>query len=528
MTAQSNAAVPPPAETLRPEDVVLAPDVAAELALADDATLAGSPLLAASAWLPVCGLADLRTRLSQRCDDTGQPLDAEGVADAITRLAERTHWLAALACDVDVRDPLAFGLGQAVDRMREGAIVATRDESLLAAIPQARRPEAIVAEESQRVDFLDLRSQQHRVRGEIERGLAQVMHHGQYVLGPELREMEARLAEYCGTKHAVAVASGTDSLVIALMALGIGPGDEVVTVPYTWISTAEAPLLVGAKPVFVDIEADTFNIDPALIEAAITPATKAIMPVSLYGQCADMQAINEIAARHNLPVIEDAAQSFGATHHGGRSCGLSTIGSTSFFPTKPLGGYGDGGALFTDDDALAERFRQIRVHGQKKKHEHPIVGMNGRMDTMQAAVVLAKMAIFDDECIARRTVAARYEKLFADHKLHQVRCPQIRPENESVYAQYTIQLRSEGERDLLRAGLAERGVPAVPYYIVPVPFQGAMAELGHHPGDFPVCERVASSSISLPMSPYLQSHQQTRIVEAIAEVLGQSAGRLAA
>ena len=227
------------------------------------------------------------------------------------------------------------------------------------------------------------------------------MDHGQFILGPEVRELEQKLAEFTGSKHCVTVSSGTDSLLVALMALGVGVGDEVITVPYTWISTAEVVALLGAKPVFVDIRSDTWNMDETLLESAITDKTKAIMPVSIYGQCSDMDAINSIAKKYNVAVIEDAAQSFGATYKGKRSCNLSTIGSTSFFPSKPLGCYGDGGALFTNDDELAEKFRWIRVHGQQRKHHHPILGLNGRMDTLQAAILLEILEVFPQDEVAQ-------------------------------------------------------------------------------------------------------------------------------
>ena len=348
------------------------------------------------------------------------------------------------------------------------------------------------------VQFIDLKAQQARIRVDLNRRIAAVLDHGQYVLGPEVRELEERLAEYVGVKHCIGASSGTDTLLIALMALGIGPGDEVITVPYTWISTAEMIALIGAKPVFVDIDEKSWNIDPTLVEAAITDKTKAIMPVGIYGQTADMTAINAIAAKHDLPVIEDAAQSFGATHHGKKSCALSQIGSTSFFPSKPLGGYGDGGALFTDDDSLAERMRHIRVHGQAKKHHHPILGINGRLDTLQAAIVLAKLDIFDEEVTKRQQVAATYNGQLANDS--SITLPPVAEGNTSVYAQYTI--LSE-DRASLSASLKASGIPSVSYYAVPLHLQPVFEHLGHRAGDFPITERVANQGLSLPMNPYL-------------------------
>ena len=359
------------------------------------------------------------------------------------------------------------------------------------------------------MQFIDLKAQQARIRPELDRRIAAVLDHGQYVLGPEVRELEERLADYVGVKHCIGAASGTDTLLIALMALGIGPGDEVITVPYTWISTAEMIALLGATPVFVDIDETTWNMDATQVEAAITANTKAIMPVGIYGQTADMTAINAIAEKHHLPVIEDAAQSFGATHHGKKSCSLSQIGSTSFFPSKPLGGYGDGGALFTDDDALAERMRHVRVHGQAKKHHHPILGVNGRLDTLQAAIVLAKLDIFDEEVTKRQQVAATYNTHLASDS--SITLPPVAEGNTSVYAQYTI--LSE-DRDQLSASLKEAGIPSVSYYAVPLHLQPVFENLGHQKGDFPVTERVANQGLSLPMNPYLTDKEIAQVCAA--------------
>lgn len=361
------------------------------------------------------------------------------------------------------------------------------------------------------MNFIDLNAQQLRIKAEIDRRIAAVLEHGQYIMGPEVAELEERLAAYVGAKHCIGVASGTDSLLIAMMALGIGPGDEVITVPYTWISTAEMIALLGATPVFVDVDPVTWNMDPALVEAAITDRTKAIMPVGIYGQTADMTAINAIAERHgNLPVIEDAAQSFGATHHGRKSCALSTIGSTSFFPSKPLGCYGDGGALFTDDDDLAQAMRQIRVHGQAQKHHHPVLGINGRLDTLQAAILLAKLDIFDDEIVKRQAVAQRYADALAGNPI--AAAPAVAAGNTSVWAQYTL---LSDDRDALRDSLADAGVPSVSYYAVPLHLQPVFACLNHRPGDFPVAEKVASQGLSLPMNPYLTPEEIHQVTEAM-------------
>lgn len=361
------------------------------------------------------------------------------------------------------------------------------------------------------MEFIDLKTQQARLRGDIEKRLNAVLDHGRYIMGPEVVELEAALSEYLGVKHSIGVSSGTDSLLIALLALGVGPGDEVITVPYTWISTAEVIALIGAKPVFIDVEADTWNMDPNLLEAAITEKTKAIMPVGIYGQTANMTAINEIAERNgNLPVIEDAAQSFGAFHHGVKSCALSIIGSTSFFPSKPLGGYGDGGALFTDDDELAAKMRSIRVHGQERKHHHPVVGLNGRLDTMQAAVLIPKLEIFPEEVALRAQVGERYSELLAG--VDGITCPVIGEGNTSVYAQYTLLC---DERDEIQERLKQKDVPSVPYYAVPLHLQPVFSYLEHEKGDFPVTEMISEKCLSLPMSPYLTAEDQQVVSEAI-------------
>lgn len=363
------------------------------------------------------------------------------------------------------------------------------------------------------IPFIDLASQQARIKPQIDAAIQRVLAHGQYIMGPEVAELEERLADYVGVKHCITVSSGTDSLLIAMMALGIGAGDEVITVPYTWISTAEMIALLGAKPVFVDIRTDTYNMDATLLESAITEKTKAVMPVGIYGQTADMTAINEIANRHNLPVIEDAAQSFGATHHGKKSCSLSTIGSTSFFPSKPLGCYGDGGALFTDDDELGTAMRRIRVHGQQKKHHHPILGINGRLDTMQAAIVLEKLHIFDDEIERRQGVAHEYEKIL--HRCPKVETPSVGPGNTSVWAQYTIQCDT---REGLKSHLESMGIPSTAYYIVPLHLQPVFANLGMESGMFPVSERISKTTLSIPMSPYLSEAHVRQIGNAIADI----------
>ncbi len=354
------------------------------------------------------------------------------------------------------------------------------------------------------MQLIDLQAQYHRIKADVDARMQAVLDHGRYVMGPEVEALEQRLAEYVGAGHCVALSSGTDALLIAMMALEIGPGDEVITTPFTFIATGEMIGLLGAKPVFVDIDADTYNIDAGQIEAAITGRTKAIMPVSLFGQCADMDAINVIGERHAVPVIEDAAQSFGATYKGRRSCGLSEIGVTSFFPAKPLGCYGDGGATFTDDAALAERMRELRNHGQDAPYHHPRLGINGRLDTLQAAVLLAKMEIFNEEVKARGEVGARYNKLLGGH----VKTPVLAEGCTSVYAQYTIQV---DDRDGVREALNTQGIPNAVYYPVPLNRQPAL----YSDVAIPQSEAAAARVLSLPMHPYLSAEDQDTVVNAV-------------
>jgi len=330
-------------------------------------------------------------------------------------------------------------------------------------------------------------------------------------MGPEVKELEDRLAAFTGAKHCVAVASGTEALLIALLALEVKPGDEVVTTPFTFAATAEMIALIGAKPVFVDVEEDTANIDVAALEAALTPRTRAIMPVSLYGQPADMDEINAIAARHKLPVIEDAAQSFGATYKGRQSCNLSSIGCTSFFPSKPLGCYGDGGALFTSDDALAKAMREIRVHGQAGRYQHTRIGVGGRMDSIQCAVVLAKLERFEWEIRQRIEIGAHYDALLASS----VKTLKVRPDRTSVYAQYTVRVT---ERARFEQELKARGIPSAVHYPLSLHQQPAYAA-GFAGISFPVAERLAREVISLPMHADLDESTQQRIVGAVREVL---------
>ncbi|MCW8905850.1 MAG: DegT/DnrJ/EryC1/StrS family aminotransferase [Sedimenticola sp.] len=361
------------------------------------------------------------------------------------------------------------------------------------------------------IPFIDLKSQYQALKPQIQERINRVLEHGQYIMGPEVGELEERLADYVGVKHCIAVSSGTDSLLIAMMALGIGPGDEVITTPFTFIATGEMIALLGATPVFVDIDTRTYNIDPEKIEFAITPKTRAIMPASLYGQCSDMDAINAIADRHRLPVIEDGAQSFGATYKGRKSCGLSTIGSTSFFPSKPLGGYGDGGALFTNDDDLAKTMREIRVHGQDRRYHHSRIGINGRLDTLQAAILLVKMDRLEWEVVQRRAIGERYSH-YIELRGSNIKTPFIEEYNTSVFAQYTIEI---DYREDVIAKLKTNGIPVAVHYPVPLHMQQAFK----HPykGRLSIvnAEHAASRVMSLPMHPYMTEDDQDYIVDTL-------------
>jgi UDP-2-acetamido-2-deoxy-ribo-hexuluronate aminotransferase len=365
------------------------------------------------------------------------------------------------------------------------------------------------------LDFIDLKSQYAALHDTINARIQKVLNHGQYIMGPEVKELEDRLAAYTGAKHCITVASGTEALLISLMALDLKPGDEVITTPFTFAATAEVIVLLGGTPVFVDIESDTCNIDVRLVEAAISPRTRAIMPVGLYGQCADMDEINAIAARHgNIPVIEDAAQSFGATYKGRKSCNLSTIGCTSFFPSKPLGCYGDGGAIFTNDDVIAQACREIRVHGQSKRYTHTRVGVGGRMDTLQCAVVLGKLERFDWEVAQRLMLGERYRASLTSTGAP-IGLLAVRPDRDCVWAQFTVFV---ADREQVQKGLLALGVPTAVHYPKPLHMQLAYAAWAPA-GGCPVSEEIAQSVMSLPFSADLTFEQQVLVVDALCSTL---------
>jgi UDP-2-acetamido-2-deoxy-ribo-hexuluronate aminotransferase len=357
------------------------------------------------------------------------------------------------------------------------------------------------------MQFIDLAAQQARIKDKIDANIQKVLAHGKYISGPEVTELEERLAAYTGSKHCITCANGTDALQIAQMALGIGPGDEVITPGFTYIATAETVALLRAKPVYVDIDPRTYNLDPTKLEAAITPRTKAIIPVSLYGQCADFDLINAIAEKHGIPVIEDAAQSFGASYKGKKSCNLSTIATTSFFPSKPLGGYGDGGAMFTNDDELAKVLRQIASHGQARRYHHIRVGVNSRLDTLQAAILLPKLELLDEEIQLRNRVAENYTRLLNEAGI--ATTPFVEKHNVSAWAQYTIRVAN---REAVQAKLKKAGIPTAVYYPAPLNKQPAVAD---EAASLPVGDEMAGTVMSLPMHPYMSSDELKKVVASL-------------
>ncbi|WP_274600656.1 DegT/DnrJ/EryC1/StrS family aminotransferase [Halorhodospira neutriphila] len=475
----------------------------------------------ARAWLVASSLPLLEQEAIRRTEAMPADQAQAAVRRWLAELLETVQVLTAHGFEQPELVRQANNLGQAqiaaAARSLSGAdaCVVSQDERFdaLGELP-VRTPEDALAwlqqgsDNAQRsIAFIDLAAQQHRLRPQLEQGMEQVLRHGRYVLGPEVGELEEQLADFVGTTHCVTVADGTAALYMALMALEVGPGDEVIVPAFTFIATAEVVSLLGARPVLVDIDPWTYNIDPEQIEAAITPRTQAIMPVSLYGQCADMDAINAIAERHGLPVIEDGAQSLGATYKGRNSCALTTIGCTSFMPSKPLGAYGDGGACFTNDPQLAERIRQIRVHGASGKYYHVRLGFNGRLDTLQAAVLKTKLAAFPDEIVQRQDVARRYDEAL---RAAGYAPPYVAPENTSTYAQYTIEI---ADREAVQEALRSQGVPTAVHYPLTLHQQPVYATLSHQTGDYPVAEAASDKVLSLPMHADLNILAQTKVVK---------------
>ncbi len=363
-----------------------------------------------------------------------------------------------------------------------------------------------------KIDFANLKRAYQAQQKEFDLALQKVLDSTKYIMGPEVENLENQLSAFTGSNHAISCSSGTDALLLALMALDIGPGDEVITTPFSFISTAETIALLGAKPVFVDIDEASYNIDASLIESKINPTTKAIIPVSLFGQVSDMDAINALAEKHSLTVIEDAAQSFGATYKGKKSCNLSTLACTSFFPSKPLGCFGDGGAVFTNNKGLAEKIKCIRLHGQTQRYNHKYIGLGARLDTLQASVLLVKLKRYEEDVKRRQEVANRYHKLLQNN----LNTPQINKENTSVWAQYSIRLTS---RDEVQKKLQEKGVPTSVHYPKPMHLQECFEYLGYKEGDFPVSESVSKEIISLPMNPYISPEEQEYVCNELKKLL---------
>ena len=472
-------------------------------------------------WLYLGELGDFLEHLAEESAfvATGDSEDQVTAAGhTLADLARDCQWLAALAEDahgLDDPDPMAAVLTRAASRLGEDTqIITANPRRLSRGQPFVDAASVLRQNVEASIGFIDLQAQQDRLRPQLESNLHRVLHHGRYVIGPEITELEAQLAEYVGVEHCICVSSGTDALLIAMMALGIGPGDEVITSPFTFIATGEMITLLGAKPVYVDIDPATFNIDADRIEAAVTDRTRIILPVSLYGQCADMDTISAIATRHELTVIEDAAQSFGATYKGRRSGALSDIACTSFFPAKPLGAYGDAGACFTRDEKLAATMRQVRDHGQDRRYHHLRLGINGRMDTLQAAVLLAKMDIFDDELQKRQAVVVRYAEQLAglEHRDRLV-LPWVHPDNTSSWAQYTLRVSG---RDALQTAMVGQGIPTAVHYPMLLYDQPALVQPGI---DCAESDRAAREVISLPIHPYLEPVVQARITAALKKVL---------
>lgn len=365
--------------------------------------------------------------------------------------------------------------------------------------------------------FVNVPAQYEAYRVEINAAVARVITSGRFILGPEVAALESELAAYAGSAHCICCSSGTDALLLALLSLGVGPGDEVITTPFTFFATAEVVLLLGARPVFVDIEAATYNIDAARIENAITSRTRAVIPVGMFGQPSDMDEVNAVAARNELAVVEDAAQSFGAEYRGRRSGALGTVGCTSFFPAKPLGAYGDGGAVFTDDEVLAARVRSLANHGQGERYHHRYVGINGRLDSLQAAVLRVKLAHFDEERARREAVAARYTAAFSE--VPDIQTPTIRPDRSSTWAQYSLQVP---QREELISVLGEDGAPTAVHYPIPLYRQEALSGLGVDPGAFPVTERVCKRIVSLPMCAFLEAANQDVVIASVKRLRERS------
>ena len=421
----------------------------------------------------------------------------------------------------DIEDSQIIASAQAID-----AKVITRDDRMLQKYPDMTiSPADFLKTKNQqpsersdnpagtrtktKIDFANLKKQHFMYESELSKEMDKVLNNTSFIMGDTVKRLEENLQNFTGAKHAITCSSGTDALLLAMMALDIQPGDEIITTPFTFIATAETIAFLKAKPVFVDIDEKTYNIDPSKIEEKITDKTKAIMPVSLYGQPADMDAIQTIADKHNLKVIIDGAQSFGSTYKGKTDSNLGDISTTSFFPAKPLGCYGDGGAVFTNDDTLADKIRSLRVHGQSKRYHHQYIGMGGRMDTLQCSVVDVKLKHYKKDLALRQEVAQKYTKALGSKTLV---LPYVDENTTSAWAQYSIRVQN---RDNLQAELKEKGIPTAVHYPMPLHLQECFAYLGYKRGDFPISEMISNEIMSLPMNPYISDDEINYIGESL-------------
>ena len=506
-------------------------------------------------WLVAASLPVLLERLKEAFQtaavDEGKTLDHETASsrarEALRSFLGKAGVLSSHGFDaegaLESEAPVGALILRAADALAEDVFILSRDPGFIATDKRVIAPKDFVDREDSKDDtggiipFVDLARQQRRILPQVEKGIFTVLRHGQYIMGPEIKHLEQKLAEYAGAEHGICCASGTDALLLALMAYGVGPGQAIFTSPFTFISPAEVISLLGATPIFVDIDPRTFNIDPDCLEEAIraceeknpeiyplpapavdsatTLEARGIMPVDLFGLPADYDRVNAIAAEHGLFVIEDAAQSFGAEYHGKRACSLAGIGCTSFFPAKPLGCYGDGGAVFTEDGDLAERMISMRIHGKgRDKYDNSRIGLNARMDTLQAALLLPKLEIFPQELVARSRVAARYTELLCLHESLQT--PYVPEGLRSAWAQYSI---LTDRREEIQSALKAKGIPTAVYYPKPLHLQTAYAGLGYGEGNFPSSEAASRRIVSLPMHPYLDDRHLRMIATEIAALL---------
>ncbi len=469
-------------------------------------------------WLYVAQQSEILRLMVKDAEDEGRSDPVSVARHRLALLTQSCMWLSALSEDGDTfehEDPVAESLMCAAKRIHKEARILTDLSSRL----EIGRPfvniQSIGSEQLENLPItqVHLQAQQDQLRAGLESRLHRVLHHGKFIQGPEIEDLENDLANYVGVDYCLGVSSGTDALLIAMMALEIGAGDEVITTPFSFISTVEMIALIGATPIFSDVVPRTGNLDATRLESAITNKTRAIMPVSLYGQCADMSKINQIAQKYGLPVIEDAAQSFGATHWDRKSCGLSTVGCTSFFPAKPLGAYGDAGGIFTSDPDLAGIMRELRNHGQDRRYYHVRLGVNGRMDTIQAAVLREKLSVLDSELSQRELVARQYDELLQISPAPGLTPPFVRGENRSAWAQYTVKIDN---RDHIHRALLDAGIPSAIHYPNVIFDQPAFCQsISNCPDSIEFSRRA----ISLPMHPYMESETQQRVIDCLRNAL---------